>query len=248
MKTFEFVKGQKYRLAYKLTFRTLNRKGFCCLERDTILEGFSIDYDNNEFIFTVLNGEYESKLVRITYNNPLYVFVNNFETIDEKENDNTMVFEPNDIVKLFKSEINPSKVGEIYSFVEYLGRPVKFMGVECDCVVLNQKGQTVLGKSSNMTKVEAKYKKITFSDYISETSQLPENENDDLAVTYEFYVGDKTVTGYKLFHDEYGRVTDVYKATAKCAPTDTFDAEFGMDLCYARLTMNEEFENQLVGE
>lgn len=243
MRTFEFVKGRKYRLAYKLTFRTLNRKGFCCLKRDTILEGFSIDYDNNEFIFTVLNGEYESKLVRITYNNPLCVFTDNFETIDEKENDNTMVFEPNDVVKLVKSEINPSKVGEIYSFVEYLGRPVKFMGVECDCVVLNQKGQTVLGKSCNMAKVEAKYKKIKLDDYFKDT-----REDSCMLSTYEFYrVGNKIV-GYRFNHDSEGEVAEVYKATAKCAPSDTFDAEFGMDLCYARLTMDEEFENQLVGE
>lgn len=248
MAKFEFVKGQHYKLLHKLTFRTLDRTAFCDLERGTVLEGFTIDYDNDEFIFTVLNGDYESKLVRITYKNPLYVFTDNFEKFNEKENDNTMVFEPNDIVKLVKNDINPSKVGEVYSFVEYLGRPVKFMGVECDCVVLNQKGQIVLGKSSNMAKVEAKYKKITFSDYISETSQLSEDGNDDLAVTYEFYVGDKTVTGYKLLNDEYGRVTDVYKATAKCAPSDTFDPEFGMDLCYARLTMNEELEKQLVGE
>lgn len=243
MKTFEFVKGRKYRLAYKLTFRTLNRKGFCRLKRDTILEGFSIDYDNNEFIFTVLNGEYESKLVRITYNNPLYVFVNNFETIDEKENDNTMVFEPNDVVKLVKSDINPSKVGEIYSFVEYLGRPVKFMGVECDCVVLNQKGQTVLGKSCNMTKVEAKYKKIKLTDYFKDTGK-----EGDMLSTYEFYKVGNKIVGYRFNHDSECEVAEVYKATAKCAPSDTFDAEFGMNLCYARLTMNEEFESQLVGE
>lgn len=243
MAKFEFVKGQHYKLLHKLTFRTLDRTAFCDLERGTVLEGFTIDYGNDEFIFNILNGDNKINLVRITYKNPLYVFTDNFEKINKKETDNTMVFEPNNIVKLVKSDINPSKVGEIYSFVEYLGRPVKFMGVECDCVVLNQKGQTVLGKSSNMAKVEAKYKKIKLTDYFTETGK-----EGDMLSTYEFYKVGNKVVGYRFNHDSEGEVAEVFKATAKCSPSDTFDAEFGMNLCYARLTMNDELENQLIGE